>query len=173
MKKRKGFIVVLSIIFFLIGSCSSEPGINKSKFAKLNVAAHAVKTSLAAGESYQQVADRVQQLTIEITALKDKVTTKEEKELLEAYSDLLAMYRDGLLLWKYKLDFASFESMLKGRIYVGQDVEPIVLKYRFSTESHLYKPTGQYWKSIPGDSIQIIWSDADSQLKIIENMPNY
>jgi hypothetical protein len=173
MIKRKSFIVVLSIVFFLIGSCSFESGVNKSKFAKLDVAAHAVKTSLAAGASYQQVTDMVQQLAIEITALKDRVTTKEERELLTAYSDLLEMYRDGLLLWKYKLDFSSFESMLKGRIYVGQDVEPIVLKYRFSTESHLYKPTGQYWKSIPGDSIQIIWSNADSQLKIIEDMTNY
>lgn len=173
MKKLENFIVVLSITFSLIGSCSFEPGINKSKFAKLNATANAVKTSIAKGESYQQVSDKVQQLSIEITALKDRVTTKEEKELLEAYSDLLTMYRDGLLLWKSKLDFASFESMLKGRIYVGQDIEPIVLKYRFSMESHLYKPTGQYWKSIPGDSIQIIWSNADSQLKIIENMPNY
>jgi len=56
---------------------------------------------------------------------------------------------------------------------VGQDVDPIVFKYRFVTESHLYQPTGQYWKSIPDDSIQIIWRNADSQIKMIENMMRY
>lgn len=173
MKERKSLLLVLATIFFLIGACSYEHGINKSKFTKLNGAAGTVKTSIAAGASYQQVADRVQQLSIEITALKDRVTTKEENDLLEAYSDLLTIYRDGLLLWKYKVEFAFFDSVLKGRIYVGQDVEPIVLKYRFSTESHLYKPTGQYWKSIAGDSILIIWGNADSQMKIIENITNY
>jgi len=173
MKERKSFLVVLWLIIVLNGACSSEPGINKDKFAKLKVAAQAVKTSLAAGASYQQLADRVQQLSIEITSLENRVTTNEERELMKAYSDLLAIYRDGLLLWKYQLDFPFFDPVLKGRIYVGQDVEPIVLKYGFSTESHVYGPTGQYWKSIAGDSIQIIWSNADSQLKIIENITNY
>ncbi len=171
MAKRKGFFTILAAIFFLIAACSSGPGINKSKFKKAYVAAHEVKNSLATGASYKQVADRVKQLSVEIKTLKD--ATEEEKELLDAYSDLLATYKDGLVLWKYKLDFAFFDSVLKGRIYVGQDVEPIVLKYRFSTESHLYKPTGQYWKSIPGDSIRIIWSNADSQLKVVEGMTNY
>jgi hypothetical protein len=173
LKERKSFFVVLSIIFLFNGACSSEPAINKSKFAKLSIAAQAVKTSIAAGESHSQVADRDQQLFIEIMAFKDKVVTKEEKKLLQAYSDLFTIYRDGLELWQCKLDFAFFDSQLKGRIYVCQYVEPIVEKYRLSTESHLYKPTGQYWKSIGGDSIQIIWENADSQLKLIDDLINY
>lgn len=171
MTKQKGFFAALAVIIFLAAACSSGPAINKRKFEKSYIAAHDVKNSLAAGASYQQVADRVKQLSVEIKTL--KTATEEEKELLDAYSDLLATYKDGLVLWKYKLDFAFFDSVLKGRIYVGQDVEPIVLKYRFSTESHLYKPTGQYWKSIPGDSILIIWSNADSQLKVVEGMTSY
>lgn len=173
MTGQRVFQTTLAVIIVLAAACSSGPGINKSKFEKSYVAAEEVKNSLATGASYKQVADRVKRLSIEITALKDKATTEEEKELLDAYSDLLATYKDGLVLWKYKLDFAFFDSVLKGRIYVGQDVEPIVLKYRFSTESHLYRPTGQYWKSILGDSIRIIWSNADSQLKVIEGMTNY
>jgi hypothetical protein len=173
MTERKFFLTILAVIFFLIAACSSGPGINKNKFKKSYIAAHEVEDSIAAGASYQQVADRVRQLSIEIKALKDRLATEEEKELLDAYSDLLATYKDGLVLWKYKLDFIFFDSVLKGRIYVGQDVEPIVVKYRLSTESHLYKPTGQYWKSIPGDSIRIIWSNAASQMKVIEGMTNY
>jgi hypothetical protein len=171
MAKRKSFFAILAAILLLIGACSSGPGIDKAKFKKAYIAAHEVKDSLAAGESYKQVADRVKQLSAQIETL--KTTTEEEKELLDAYLDLLKTYKDALVLWKYKLDFAFFDSTLKGRIYVGQDVEPIVIKYRFSTESHLYSPTGQYWKSIPGDSIQIIWSNANSQLKVIEGMTTY
>lgn len=172
MKERESFFVVLLIIFLLSGACSSEPAINKNKFAKLSIAAQAVKTSIAAGESHSQVADREKQLSIEIMALKDKVATEEEKKLLQAYSDLSAIYRDGLEIWQCKLDFAFLDSQLKGRIYVCQYVEPIVERYRLSTESHLYKPTGQHWKSIGEDSIQIIWENADSQLKLIDNLIN-
>ncbi len=173
MKIRKSGIAIVLMIFLIGTSCSTEQGIDKGKFAKLHGAAHAVKTSLAGGASYQQLAERVQALSGEIVALQGKVRSREEKELLNAYSDLLAMYKDGLLLWKYKLEFAPFDFVPKGRIYVGQDVEPIVFKYHFPTESHLYQPTGQRWKSLPEDSIRIIWSNADTQLKIIENMTNY
>ena len=173
MTEAKGLISILLIVLFFLAGCPSAPGINKSKFKKAYAAAYEVKNSIAAGESYQQVAGRIKQLSAEISASKEEVATDEEKDLLDAYSDLLSTYSDGLVLWKHKLDFAFFNPVLKGRIYVGQDVEPIVLKYRFSTESHLYKPTGQYWKSIPGDSIGIIWSNADSQLKVIEGLMRY
>ena len=171
--KQTKILILLLVIFFLGSSCSSKSGIAKGKFTQLNRAALTVKTSLASGASYRQLTELVQGLSVEIASIKTKVATKEEKELLEAYSDLLAMYRDGLLLWKYKLEFAPFDFVPKGRIYVGQDVEPIVFKYHFPTESHLYQPTRQRWKSLSEDSIQIIWSNADSQLKIIENITNY
>jgi hypothetical protein len=173
VNKSKEFLAVLSIMFILTGACSSQPAINKNKFAKVKAAALDVKSAIAVGASYQESTDRVGHLSVEINELKDKVTTKQEKELLEAYSGLLGFYRDGLLLWKYKLEFAFFDFVLKGRIYVTQDIEPIVLKYRLSTETHLYPPTHQYWKSIDEDSILLIWSNADSQLKIIENITNY
>lgn len=171
--KQNKILTVLIIIFFLAASCSTKSGIDKGKFAQLTRAALTVKTSLASGASYRQLTEFVEGLSVEVASVKPRVATKEEKELLEAYSDLLAMYRDGLLLWKYKLEFAPFDFVPKGRIYVGQDVEPIVFKYHFPTESHLYQPTRQRWKSLPEESIQIIWSNADSQLKIIENMKNY
>jgi len=173
MKTPKSKFSILLLLLFFICSCASGPKFDKSKFETLYAAARAVQTSITAGESYQQVNEKEQQFAAAIGALKDKVQTQKEKELLDAYSDLLSTYRDGLVLWKYKLDFAFFDSVLKGRIYVGQDADPIVIKYRFPTKSHLYEPTGQYWKSISGDSIQIIWSNVDSQMKAIANITNY
>ncbi len=173
MNRSKAFLAVWSIVFFVIAACSSQPAINKNKFVKVKSAAQAVKAAIASGASYKETADLVEHFSAEITTLKDSVTTNQEKELLDAYADLLGFYRDGLLLWKYKLEFAFFDFVLKGRIYVAQDIEPIVKKYRLSTETHLYAPTRQYWKSIDGDSIRIIWSNVDSQMKIIENIANY
>jgi hypothetical protein len=170
---RNSSLTLFLVLLLLVASCSYETRIDKGKFAKVSGTAHAVKTSIAGGASYHQLAQQIQNLSAEITALKGKVTAKQEKELLDTYSDLLSMYQDGLLLWKYKLEFAPFDFVPKGRIYVGQDVEPIVFKYRFPVESHLYQPTHQQWKSLSEDSIRIIWSNADTQLKIIENMTNY
>jgi len=56
---------------------------------------------------------------------------------------------------------------------VFQDLDPLVEKYKFSTERHLYKPTGVYWRSISGDSIKVIWENAAFQIKYIENIVNY
>ena len=115
MNKSKEFLAALSVMFFLLGACSSQPAISKNKFVKVHAAALAVKTALASGASYQESTDRVEHLSAEISDLKDKVTTKREKELLDDYSDLLGSYRDGLLLWKYKLEFAFFDFVLKGK----------------------------------------------------------
>jgi len=173
MEKRKYLLTMLFVVCLLSGACSSEPGIDKGKFTKISAAAQGVKASIDAGASYQQVADCMQELSVKIADLKDQATTRRERDLLRAYSDLLAIYRDGLLLWRYKLEFPLFDSSLKGRIYVGQDVERIVLKYRFETQTHIYEPTGQSWKSIGENSIQKIWQDADFQLKAINNITNY
>ncbi len=173
MMKHNVNLALLTILFLLTASCSLEPGIERSKFQKLSVSAHAVKAALSGGAPYPRLMELEQNLSAAIAESKNKVATKNEKELLDAYSDLLGMYKDGLLLWKYKLEFAPFDFVPRGRIYVGQDVEPIVFKYHFATESHLYQPTGQHWKSLSEDSIRIVWSNADSQLKIIENMTNY
>lgn len=176
MKKSIILPAVLLIISFAVMACSLEqfePGIDKKKFAGLNAAALAVKSSIDAGDDYQQVTQKVQMLSGEIGAMKSAVATKRETRLLKAYSDLLTIYRDGLLLWKYHENFPYLSPELKGRIYVAQDVEPIVEKYRFTTEAHVYKPTGQTWKSIPADSIKIVWKNADDQLGIIKNITNY
>ncbi len=173
MNKAKAFLVALSIVLVSVWGCTSQPAIDKSKFTGVKAAALTVKKALASGATYHESAERIERLSTEIDGLKDKVTTRREQELLEAYSDLAGYYRDGLLLWKYKLEFASFDFMLKGRIYVSQDIEPIVWKYGLPTETHVYAPTHQRWKSVSEDSIKTIWSNADSQLKVIENIENY
>ncbi|HTZ16870.1 MAG TPA: hypothetical protein VMB78_00365, partial [Dissulfurispiraceae bacterium] len=126
----------------LNAACTSDAGLDKGKFRKLDDAARGAKALIDSGASYQLVAGRVQELSVEISGLKDTPITSREKNLLQAYSELLAIYRDGLLLWKYKQEFVFLQPKLKGRIYVGQDVERIVLKYGFATQSHIYEPTG-------------------------------
>ncbi len=173
MRRRRGVLIFTVMVAFFSAACSEEPGIQKKKFEKPARAAQAVKASLAAGASCRQFDESLQKLSSEIAAVKSTLTSKKEKDLLAAYSDLSAIYQDSLLLWKYKIRFARFSFVPKGRIYVGQDVEPIVMKYHFATESHVYPSTQQYWKSIAEDSIRIIWSNADSQFKVIENITNY
>ena len=144
-----------------------------AKFKKIDQTAQELKTSLAQGTSYQHFGELLQNLSAEIAAVKNKTLSKKEMELLNAYSVLAGVYHDGYILWKYKIEFAPFGIVPEGRIYVSQDVDPIAFKYNLPTESHLYKPTQQYWKSISEDSIQIIWNNADLQYKIIKGFSQY
>ena len=167
MKKQKNILASLFILVLITGACSSEPELDKTKFMKLELTVQEMKTSRAEAASYQHFGDLLQELSTEIAAVHEKTLSKKEMELLNAYSVLAGVYQDGYILWKVKLEFAPFGIVPEGRIYVSQDVEPIVFKYSFPVESHLYKPTQQYWKSISEDSIQIIWNNADIQQKII------
>ena len=170
MKKKKKILALLLMIFFIIVGCSSEPGIDRTKFKKLDKAAQELKTSLNEKTSYQHFGEMLQNLSAEIAAVKTGALSEKEIELLHAYSVLAGVYQDGYVLWKYKLEFAPFGIVPEGRIYVSQDVEPIAFKYNLPKESHLYKPTGQYWKSISEDSVQIIWKNAEYQHKLIEGI---
>ena len=173
MKKKENILALLLMIVFITVACSSEQEINRTKFKKLDQAAQELKTSLAEGTSYKHFGELLQNLSAEIAAVNNKTLSKKEMELLQAYSVLYGVYQDGYILWKYKLEFAPFGIVPEGRIYVSQDVDPIAFKYNLPTESHLYKPTQQYWKSISEDSIQIIWNNADLQYKIIKGFSQY
>jgi hypothetical protein len=168
MGNKKNILGLLLMIVFISGACSSEPEVDKTKFLKLDQIAQELQTSHASEASYQHFGELLKALSAEIAALKARSLSRKELEQLNAYSVLYGIYQDGYVLWKYKLEFAPFGIVPKGRIYVSQDVEPIAFKYNLSTESHLYGPTQQYWKSISEDSIQIIWNNADLQYKIIK-----
>lgn len=169
MKQRNFPFAAFFIIIFFAG-CSQE--LDKGKFENLRGTARACAVSVASGADYEQLNKAVTQLSGEISVLKGKISSDRERQLLKKYTELLAIYQDGLLLWKYKLEGSHYNFIPRGVIYVGQDVEPVVEKYRLPTESHVYGPTQQIWKSIPEDSLQIIWDNANSQMGIIETFTN-
>lgn len=172
---RQDCIVILwfSIIMLFITGCVSEPGLNKGKFFELNRTAKNLKSAITSGNPCDVPVTLQQRLASEIAALQDKAASKGERDLIAAYSNLLITYKDGLLLCQSRTVLSNFQFVPKGRIYVSQELDPLVEKYGLSTERHLYKPTGQYWRSIDGDSIKAIWESAQIQIKDIENMVNY
>ncbi len=153
--------------------CASEPGLDKGKFAELNRAAQDLKTAIRSGKGCEVPDTLLQRLASGTEALKDKTASKAERDLLSAYSHLSAVCKDGLLLCGSRTHLSGFPFVPKGRIYVTQELDPLVEKYDLPTERHLYKPTGKYWKSVSGDSITAIWESAEAEIKNIENMVNY
>ncbi len=153
--------------------CVSEPAINKEKFSELNRIAHELKASATADKPCDIPESLMQKFDTGVSALKNKTASKAEQDVAEAYSRLLTTYKDGLLLCQSQTRLNNFQFVPKGRIYVFQDLDPLVEKYDLSTESHVYKPTGVRWRSIPVDSIKVIWKSAENQLRNIENMVNY
>jgi len=173
MRQNSIVILVLSIIMLASSGCVSEPGIDKSKLSELNRTVKELKTFIASGKPCDAPDTLLQQLASGTAALQDKKASQEKRDLIGGYSRLLTTYKDGLLLCRRQIQSAQLPIVPKGSIYVFQDVDPLVEKYGFSTESHLYRPTGVYWKSISGDSINVIWKNAEFQIKYIENIVNY
>ena len=159
-------------VWLLLVCAACSPQINKQRFEKLNHTVQALQHSISSGGDYPQLGTLIQELSSEIESLNARVTSGKERDLIQEYSKLLKMYQDGFLLWKYHTEFSSHNFVPKGRIYVGQDVEAIVVKYRLPTETHTFEPTQKTWKSIGVDSIQIIWNNADAQVKRIHTFLN-
>ncbi len=166
--KGEGIILAGLCAVLLCASCS--PKIDKNKFQGANRAASILQKSIANGVTYQEYGELMQRLSDEVTVLEDTVKSTREKELAGEYFTLLKIYGDAFLLWRYQREFSGHSFVPEGRIYVGQDVEPIVTKYRLDTESHLFGPTRQSWKSISADSIKVVWHNADQQIKRINTL---
>ncbi len=165
MTRRSVVLIELCAVLVL---CACSANIDKNKFQNANDAAKTLERSVAAGIAYQDLGKLLQRLSDEVTILDNTVDSRQERELAAEYSVLLGMYEDGLLLMRYQGEFSGHNFVPPGRIYVGQDVEPIVTKYRIETESHVFGPTHQTWKSISADSIRIIWYNAGQQLKKVD-----
>jgi len=173
MKSGVSTLILFSVMMLFASGCATEPGIDKEKFSELNRTVQELKTSVTSDNPCGVPATLLQRLASGTAALKDKTASKGERDLINAYLNLLTTYQDGLLLCNYRTHLSQFQFVPKGRIYVSQELDPLVEKYGLSTERHLYKPTGQYWRSIAEDSIKEIWESAQSQIKDIENMVNY
>jgi hypothetical protein len=173
MRQSNRVIAVLAAIMLFAVGCVEEPGLDKAKFAELDRAAQELKTAIRSGLTCEFPDALLHRLASGTGALQDKMSSKAERDLLSAYSHLLAVYQDGLLLCRFRTNLSEFKFVPKGRIYVTQELDPIVEKYDLATEKHQYGPTGQYWRSISGDSITVIWQRAEVVIKNIENMEKY
>lgn len=167
--KRRFLSMCFIILLLLSAACTDH--FDRDKFSRVDAAARAVKDSVASGD-YRVFSARVQAFSGEIAALKNKTSTKRENELLDAYGFLHSIYNDGDLLLRYRTEFAQYSFVPPGLIYVGQDIDPIVERYRLKTEAHVYAPTHQKWNSIPEDSVRFVWASADSQLQKIDYLLN-
>lgn len=166
--------VLLSLtVLFLITACQTEPGLDKRKFADLNLASQDLKTAIRAGKACDAAEGVLQRLSSGAAAIQGKTASKAERDLLSAYSHLLAVSRDGLLLCQSRNLLSGFPFVPQGHIYVSQELDAIVERYDLPTEKHLYKPTGKYWKSISTDSLSVVWESAEAEIRHIENMVKY
>jgi hypothetical protein len=162
-----------TMLLLFAAGCAAEPGLDKGKFAELSRAGQDLRAALGSGQICEIPDAVLQRLASGTAALKDKTASKAEADLLAAYANLVAISRDGLLLCRSRSHLSGFEFVPKGRIYVTQELDPLVEKYGLPTESHVYKPTGAHWKSISADSITVIRERAEVQIKKIEVLLKY
>ncbi len=161
-------------MLILIAGCLSEPGnIDKEKFSELNKTARALKNAIAPDRPCEVPDTLLQRFISGTAAVKGKAASKAEGDVYDAYTRLVTTYRDGLLFCQYHTQVNQLPFVPKGRIYVFQELDPLVEKYNLATETHLYKPTGAKWRSVSADAINVIWESAERQTRNIENTVNY
>lgn len=174
MLSLRPLIGLLAALLLLVPSaCVTEPGSNRETFAELDGAGRDLQAALAAGDRCGVPDELVQHLAAAAEALQSKVASRNEKDLLAAYTRLAVIAQDGQLLCRRRTHLTGFPFVPKGRIYVSQELDAIVVRYHLPEERHRYAPTGEYWKSVPVGSIDLVWEKAIALLKEIEVMMKY
>ncbi len=158
-------LIALALIFFSLG-CSN---IDKNKFRELRKSARsidkAVKDPLL---PYGQFKEKFQKMTDEMTKTRALVSNEEEKALLGSYEELFQTYQECNLLWEHKIESSIYGWIPRGRVYVDDQLRPLVEKYQFPAEPHLVELTGHRFESISADSLRVIWEKAHEQLKKVK-----
>jgi len=171
--QRRYVIALLSALLLAALGCASEPGLDKEKFAGLDRTAQELKAMIASGRGCEVPDALLERLAAGTAVLKGRTASQAELDLLAAYTNLAAVTRDGLFLCRSRDHLTSFKFVPKGRIYMTQELDPIVERYDLPTERHVYKPTGVHWRSISTDAIGTVWKKAGVLIRHIEVMQKY
>ncbi len=166
-------LLMPAAMILLLASCALEPSLDRAKFAGLNKAAQELKAAIKSGKSCESAGSLSMELSSGTAALQKRTSSKADRDLLSAFAHLSAITKDGVLLCQSRSLLSGFPFLPKGRIYVSQELDPIVEKYDISTQTHVYGPTGKHWRSISDDSISIVWGSAEAEIQHIENMVKY
>jgi hypothetical protein len=170
---RRIFVPSILLLTMMLTACNWEPGIDKSKFADLNRTVEEIKTFVTAGKGCDLPEAVTERLDAEIAIAKTRASSISERDLVTALSRLSMICKDGHLVCRSRTLLKEFKFVPAGRIYVPQELDPVIERYGFSTQRHLYRPTAQYWRSISTDSIRTIWDVAGQQIRNIENLEKY
>lgn len=158
------FVSVFVIATFL--GCS--PGIDKKKFEEVAKAAEAVQKAIDNQDDYLKSQELFDLFSNEVIALRNRVSNDTEQQLLKAYSDQLLTWQDGFLLWDYKVESSRYAWIPENRIYLDPKIMPLAAKYNLPVQSHVVQITEYEFKSVPADSLKIIWERARVQLNRIK-----
>jgi hypothetical protein len=173
MKNHIMVVLLFPALLLFFAGCVAEPGMDKAKFAEVNRTVENLKSAITSSTPCAHSDTLQERLASGIAAVQGTETSREERDVVVAYSRLLATYQDGLLLCRHRMQLTNFAFFPKGRIYVSQELDPLVERYDLPLERHVYKPTGQQVKSIDGNSMQVIWDSALAQIRSIETMMRY
>jgi hypothetical protein len=179
----KQICLVLSLILCVVacnkGDRSSSPDASKeqqtteekqldtSKFKNTYSAAKKIEGVITVGVNNPKFRDVVQEFATEMAILKDSIKTNTEKELYSYYDEALKIYMDSLTFWDWSLK-NSPNLYGQGTFLVNKEKIDFLSKYHISFREVTDKPQSLSDVDlyiVDKNSIQQIWSAADTQLK--------
>ena len=150
----KTLMALCGAVLLLI-SCSS--GIDKAKFADLRKDADAIVKDLDQKADYLTYEEHILSLSSHLLTAEQMMSTPQEKSLAARYRAFLTVCQDALLFWNYRAESSLYPWVPKGRVYVGDDLKPVVLKYAIPMQQHYLQLTDRRWESAPAESLDLIF----------------
>lgn len=144
------------------------PTVTTATFDPVYRAAKTIQGAIVSGVTYQKFGELMQSLSTEIEIAKDHKLNDADKKLLGLYQEAFAHYQVSLGLWTEKNN--ASEKWWKGEIPVWFEKHPnpllLAMAERYGipvSDRTMEYGLGKY-KSIPGDSVQRVWAEADKTL---------
>ena len=152
---RRG-VVVISVI--AAAACRAEA--TRSPAEDAYRALKRIAGATAIGVNKQNYDALLQDAAGEVFILKDLAVTTADSTVLRYYVSAVEKYKDAGALWSEQIDDARYDWMPKRRIMLPESA--LAARYNLPTTNHKMPYTGTEYQTVPQESIQKIWTIAES-----------
>lgn len=161
--KKTKFIDFLYIFILTILIISCSPIIDNNKFANLYRAAKSIEAAISIGVNYSVYSDLLQKYSTELLIIKRENMTPEELKLFNLHKDALVIFLDAQKIWAKKIESPKYKWIPENNIFPLVGITSIIAKYNIKIDE-IKDSTGKKWATISSDSIQFLWSKAESKI---------
>jgi hypothetical protein len=175
----------------------SKPELRPEVFEPVYRVAAELRAAQEVGMNRGRFGELLEKLATEVSLTKDKAESDRERQVAQGYSDVLQIYKDAAAVWDVKIRIPELKQhaheWYESHGQVTGDVKEIARVGNFevavadqiplnhypegstgidgvAARYHLPVTDSNGWKTIPGDSVERIWSQARTKTEQVARM---